>query len=298
MTARKYDHLLNEWIELYTVKGLSSGQLSKKYDVTDTTVLRYLTGAGINTSKVPAIHEISEWIEMYTIHGLSCEKIAELYPVSSSTVWKNLKASGIDTSHKRTVVTQQMASEWVDLYIKNGLTLGGIAELYPVSDHTIWKYLNIAGIDTSMGYVTDEMAEIWADLYTRGVNTVQIGEMYSASPSTVRKHLTDSGIDTSSFTYDYGRIYIVFRANVPIYVGQTQFSIEHRLSTHIRNSSRRIGDFARYIDDNKLTVADLYIYCLEDNIPTSCLSEVERSYIKKWWNDVDYKLLNNAHSVD
>ncbi len=238
---------------------------------------------------------IDEWIDLYTNKNMNTPQIAKLYGVGRKTVGKYLNLSGVDVSIRR--VTEEMIEAWVDMYINMGLTIIKIADMYNISKSTVLKYINAAGIDTTQFKYPDDIISDWIDLYVnKDRNTVHIANLYSTNPSTVWGALHRAGVDTSNHTYKFGRIYVIFYNEYPIYIGQTQYSKEHRLKGHINLSSLRIGSLARFIDDNSLTVDALDIHLLEDDIPVECLSEVEKMYIQKWSSNEDILLHNYQYN--
>ncbi len=243
-------------------------------------------------------HLTETWVDLYVNAKMVLSEIANIYGVSDRVVQTYLNNAGIST--KGGFVTQDMVNEWVCMYTIKGIESNEIALLSNVSAKTVLRHLNKAGIDTSHTYVTTtpQIISEWVRLYEEdGLTTKHIASIYNTRYETVCKYIRNAGVDTSFYTYSFGRVYVIFYKELPIYVGQTQGAIKKRLFRHIIRSSERIGDLARFIDDNGLTIEDLDIHLLEDDIPVECLSEAEKMYIHKWSLNNEIVLLNNNHNT-
>lgn len=242
-------------------------------------------------------HLTEAWVVLYVNEGMTLREIAEIYSVSHRVVQTYLNDFGVSTKYG--FISQDMVDEWVYLYTVTGIKTSEIARMSNVSARAVLTHLKKSGIDTSHTYIktTPKMIDEWVRLYNeKGMSTKHIATIYDTRYETVCRNIKKAGVDTSFYTYLFGRVYIIFYKDVPIYVGQTQFHIEKRLSRHVSQSANRSGSLARFIDDNNLTVDDLDIHLLEDDIPVECLAEVEKMYIHKWSSSNEIVLLNNNHN--
>lgn len=291
----KYDYLIDEWVVLYAKSNISAAKIAIQYSVHETTVLKYLNLAGINTSKfLVTPSDISLWVDLYT-QGNSTYRIAERCGVHHSTVWKYLRNANVDM--RKYVPATVDVEAWCDLYTRHGKNASEIAAMYETNHKTVIRHIRKSGVDTSKSRATRKMINEWVELYTtRNISTHKLAEMYPMSQATILRHLSLEGVDTSAYTYDVGRIYLISYHSSPIYVGQTQLSINRRLYGHLWKAHRRIGTLARFIDDNNLTEVDLDIVCIEDDIPVAVLTEREIYYINKYSIDANINLLNDNYN--
>lgn len=216
------------------------------------------------------------------------------YGIEGKTVKAYLSDAGIDTDMY--IPTESDIAEWVRLYTEESKSLVKIEEITGVPKSSLHRYLNKAGIDTSFSPQPEKTINEWIRLYENSsLSLSKIASLYGVSTKTVMNYLNKAGVDTSSYTHEKGRIYIIYYNTLPIYIGQTQYSIEHRLSSHIGNSHRRRGSFARFINDHGLTSNDLHISCLEDNISVKTLTRKEKKYIREFSMASDHTLLNDNY---
>ncbi|WPS85305.1 hypothetical protein SMD22_01375 (plasmid) [Brevibacillus halotolerans] len=92
-----YAHMLERWVELYTVKKWSANKISQEDGVDTGTVTKYLKKAGVElrrkTKRISSYESvIPEWIKLYQEpFSLSLQEIADRYNTHSQTVHKHIK---------------------------------------------------------------------------------------------------------------------------------------------------------------------------------------------------------------
>jgi len=95
VSNRKYEHLLDEWIRKYTEKRYSTNDLADEYDVSPTTVRRYLKKADIQLTRKGRGFSVSEqerkrWKRMHTEEDMTPAQIADRSEFGSTTTRRHL----------------------------------------------------------------------------------------------------------------------------------------------------------------------------------------------------------------
>lgn len=93
MAEKKYEHFIEEWIELYK-SGLTSRNIAKKYKVPQGTVLSYLREAGVDTSITDWNKYASKWNCYHNEQNIPINKIAKMENTTKRTVSNVLKNNG------------------------------------------------------------------------------------------------------------------------------------------------------------------------------------------------------------
>jgi transposase-like protein len=175
------------------------------------------------------------------------------------------------------------------LYTELGLNSRQIGAVLKRSKTTVLKYISPAVNIVSQSIPTDTVAA-WIDLFNKGLSSRGIAKLYHVSHRTVLNRLNAAGIDTSSYSQTKGTVYVIKHIGIPIYVGYTQYSLEHRLQGHIAKSHNRIGGLAKFINDAPSAIPKLSIHPLRRDVPIKYIKRIELYWIKQL--SAQYNLLN------
>lgn len=202
MSNRKYEHLLEEWIELYTEEELPVPGISDRYEASQDTVNRYLREAGVNIrgGHVKEYkHLADEWVELYTEKEMSTYEIADQYKPTPLTISRYLQDAGVEIRGDGNQDLDLPVGEWAHLYRDRHYTVKQIANAYDRDRGIVRKHLKQAGVKTdphrSNKYPVDE----WIQLYTEeDLSACKIADRYSCGRSTVIKRLRSEGVEITN----------------------------------------------------------------------------------------------------
>jgi predicted DNA-binding protein YlxM (UPF0122 family) len=205
LSRRQYEHLLDEWIELYTEEKLSVPEIAEQCKASDSTVRRYLQDEGIDTAKNSSYgdreynHLLDEWTTLYKQEDLSTPEIADRYEAHRHTVWDYLEEAGVIEGH---VDYDEKVDAWAQQYKEENMSVRQIAKQSPASRSTISAQLTAAGVETKTKNSKENKYPInkWVRLYEeQNMSTIEIANLKNteASSSTVAKYLRAEGVDMS-----------------------------------------------------------------------------------------------------
>ena len=198
--------------KLYIEEGLSTTQISKKFETDATTINKRLKKQGIKVQDKRIRNDLDdeEIKKLYIEEELSTYQIGEKFGVYHSTINKRLKKQGIKVQDKR--IRNDLDDEEIKkLYIEEGLSTYQIGEKFGVSDSTIGRRLKKQGVKVQDKNIRNDLDdEEIKNLYIKdGLSTYQIGEKFGVSDVTISNRLKKQEIKLrgrSKNTSNYYRV--------------------------------------------------------------------------------------------
>lgn len=200
MSERKYDHLLDEWIKLYTEEDHTLKQIADQCEASKGTISEYLQEAGVEVKRNEKQykHLTDRWVRLYTEEGWTTTHIANQCEAPSRTISKYLREAGVEMRSNK--IHTHLVDEWSKLYDEEKLSVRQIADQYEATRQTIREYLKEAGTEMREpggGKPRhNQFKDEWIRLYTEEhLSTEKIAEEYEAIPETISKYLRDAGVE-------------------------------------------------------------------------------------------------------
>ncbi len=203
MSNRKYEHLTEQWVDLYLKAGFSTQDIADDYGVAQQTVAKYLRRAGVEVPQSKYRHRVDHWVQLYTEERCTVEEISDKCSVCTNTVGKYLRKQGVRVSKH---MFSHLADKWARLYEEEKLSTTKIAEQADVQvcATTIGNYIEDKVSMRSgpedydkkeFGHLIDE----WVQLYEeQGLLVKEIAEKSEAAAPTICHYLNDAGVDTGA----------------------------------------------------------------------------------------------------
>ena len=175
-------------------EGLNQAQLARRFDAASGTVSRWLAecGLGMPDSRV----DPARLRELYVTQRLTTREVGVELGISHNRVIRELELAGIPRRSRherrprdaRAEVTKDAAEE---LYVRRGLTVRQLTQVFGVSDEYLRKRLREFGLAKRPGTFRPKLARNRADLMADAV------ELYAPAGATMRDVADELGISTA-----------------------------------------------------------------------------------------------------
>lgn len=202
MSNRKYEHLTEQWVDLYLKAGFSTQDIADDYEVASRTVGKYLREGGVEIPQSRYRHLVDHWVHLYTQEDCTLQEIADRYSASTNIISRELKKKDVEVSHDQRQFSH-LADKWARLYEEKRLTTYEIAEQADVQvcPTTVGNYIedkvSMRRIEDYDHKEFEHLIDEWIQLYEKeGLLVKEIAEKYEAAAPTICHYLNDAGVDT------------------------------------------------------------------------------------------------------
>lgn len=185
----------DELHRLFVDEGLSQAQLARRFDAASGTVSRWLAECGLGTPDPRA--DPARLRELYVTQRLTTREVGEVLGMSPNRVTRELALAGIPrrSPHDRRPrdaranVTKDALEE---MYVRRGLTVRELTEVFGVSDEYLRKRLREVGFAKRPGTFRPKLERDRADLMAAAV------ELYAREGSSMRDVANELDISAST----------------------------------------------------------------------------------------------------
>lgn len=189
----KYEHLKEEWIELYR-KGWSYEDLSKRYSVNMKTIARYIGGFTKTFNRQARIDLADKLVELTNNKDLTYKDISSLTGMTQSAICKLIKDKKIPHSEK---MKKRYGESWIRLY-NDGYGISEISNMFNVDRGLVSKVVREAVEVKDKREKYSHLSKMWKNLYESGFTIYDIDRIFNVGDATIRRYLHKEGTNIRS----------------------------------------------------------------------------------------------------
>ena len=191
--TKKINLPMKEIISYYE-SGMPATKIGEKYGVGQNTILKRLSENGVKIRPKKINLPMEEIISEYE-SGMTTYQLGEKYGVHNGTIRHRLKKIGVKLRPPRSMERIDLPMEEIISYYQSGMTPTQLAEIYGVSDGTIYRRLKKNGVKIRpcADKINLPMEEIICE-YQSGMTTYQLADKYGVTSSTIRSRLRENGV--------------------------------------------------------------------------------------------------------